>query len=215
MLNCSLNYFYIIIYSQVGHCLVIFLVSISVFLPLFSLMTSFLSPVMCGAISYIFVPYSGLVFSRFIWVCMCMFLKSFLSLETSAGMTTSWLSTEAYWLAVSTKPFFFKLKLGASLVVEMIKNLPAVQDGQVQFLAREAPLEKGVASHSRTLAWRIPRTGEGGGRSPCCGKESDTREWLTLTHLTCLVYDIALASGVQQMCSATHSVIFTCVCIHI
>ena len=58
----------------------------------------------------------------------------------------------------------------------MIKNLPAVQDGQVQFLAREAPLEKGVDSHSRTLAWRIPRTGEGGGRSPCCGKESDTRE---------------------------------------
>ena len=38
------------------------------------------------------------------------------------------------------------------------KNLPAMQETQVQSLGREDPLEKGMATHSRTLAWRIPWT---------------------------------------------------------
>ena len=43
------------------------------------------------------------------------------------------------------------------------KNLPAVQEMQVQSLGREDPLEKGVATHSSILAWRIPWTEEPGG----------------------------------------------------
>ena len=45
----------------------------------------------------------------------------------------------------------------------MVKNLPAMQDTQVQSLGREDPLEKGLAAHSRILAWRIPWTEEPGG----------------------------------------------------
>ena len=44
----------------------------------------------------------------------------------------------------------------------MIKNLPAVQETHVLFLGREDPLEKEMATHSSTLAWRIPWTEEPG-----------------------------------------------------
>ena len=43
-----------------------------------------------------------------------------------------------------------------SLVAQMVKNLPAVQKTWVQSLGREDPLEKGTATHSSILAWRIP-----------------------------------------------------------
>jgi hypothetical protein len=42
----------------------------------------------------------------------------------------------------------------------MVKNLPAMQETQVQSLSREDPLEKGMVTHSSTLAWRIPWTGD-------------------------------------------------------
>ena len=48
----------------------------------------------------------------------------------------------------------------ASLVVQMVKNPPAVQETQVQSLGREGPLEKGMPTHSNILAWRIPWTEE-------------------------------------------------------
>ena len=51
----------------------------------------------------------------------------------------------------------------SSLVAQMVKNLPAMQDTQVQSLGREDALEKGLATHSRILAWRIPWTEEPGG----------------------------------------------------
>ena len=44
----------------------------------------------------------------------------------------------------------------------MVKNLPAVQETRVQSLGGEDPLEKGVATHCSTLAWRIPWTEEPG-----------------------------------------------------
>ena len=50
--------------------------------------------------------------------------------------------------------------LSASLVVQMVKSLPAMQGMWVQFLGREDPLEKEMAIHSSTLAWKIPRTEE-------------------------------------------------------
>ena len=45
----------------------------------------------------------------------------------------------------------------------MVKNLPAMQETQVQFLGREDPLKKGMATHSSILPWRIPWTEEPGG----------------------------------------------------
>ena len=44
----------------------------------------------------------------------------------------------------------------------MIKCLPAMQETRVQFLGWEDPLEKETATHSSTLAWKIPWTGEPG-----------------------------------------------------
>ena len=41
---------------------------------------------------------------------------------------------------------------------QMVKNLPAMQETWVQFLGWEDPLEKGTATHSSILAWRIPWT---------------------------------------------------------
>ena len=50
----------------------------------------------------------------------------------------------------------------ASLVSQMVKNLSAMQETQVQYLGGEDPLEKEMATHSSILAWRIPWTEEPG-----------------------------------------------------
>ena len=52
-----------------------------------------------------------------------------------------WLSNIPYW---------------ASLVVQMVKNPPAVQETQVRSLSQDDSLEKGMATYSSILAWRIP-----------------------------------------------------------
>ena len=46
----------------------------------------------------------------------------------------------------------------ASLIAQLVKDLPAMQETPVQFLGWEDPLEKGKATHSSILAWRIPWT---------------------------------------------------------
>ena len=46
----------------------------------------------------------------------------------------------------------------ASLVAQLVKNPPAMQKTWVQSLGWKDPLEKGTATHSSILAWRIPRT---------------------------------------------------------
>ena len=54
----------------------------------------------------------------------------------------------------------------ASLVAQLVKNPPAMQDTPVQFLGQEDPLKKEIATHSSILAWEIPWTEEPGGYSP-------------------------------------------------
>ena len=51
---------------------------------------------------------------------------------------------------------------GVSLVAQMVKNLPAVQETWVRSQGRKDPLEKGIAIHSSILAWNIPWTKEPG-----------------------------------------------------
>ena len=48
-------------------------------------------------------------------------------------------------------------------MAQMVKNLLAMQETWVQSLGQEDPLEKGMATHSSILAWRIPWTEESGG----------------------------------------------------
>ena len=46
--------------------------------------------------------------------------------------------------------------MAASLVAQTVKRLPAMQETQIRFLGQEVPLEKEMAIHSSTLAWKIP-----------------------------------------------------------
>ena len=50
-----------------------------------------------------------------------------------------------------------------SLVAQSVKNLPAMQETWVRFTGWEDPLEKEMATHSSTLAWKIPWTEKTGG----------------------------------------------------
>ena len=63
----------------------------------------------------------------------------------------------------------------ASLMAQLVKNLPAMQETWVISLGWEDPLEKRTATHSSSLAWRIPWTAQSMGH-----KESDMAEWLSL-----------------------------------
>ena len=54
-------------------------------------------------------------------------------------------------------------RIGQWFLVQMVKNLPATQEIQVQSLGWEGPLEKEMAIHSSILAWRILWTEEPGG----------------------------------------------------
>ena len=70
-----------------------------------------------------------------------------------------------------------------SPVAQTVKNLSVMQETHVRSLGWEDPLEKGMATHSSILAWRIPWT-EGPGELHSMGlQESDTTEWLTFTHM--------------------------------
>ena len=60
-----------------------------------------------------------------------------------------------------------------SLVAQMVKNLPVMQETQVQSMSLEDPLEKGMATHSSILAWEIPWT-EKPGRLQSMGSQSWT-----------------------------------------
>ena len=56
----------------------------------------------------------------------------------------------------------------------MVKNLPAMQETQVRSLGQKDPLEKGTATHSSILAWRIPWT-EDPGELQSMGSQSQAR----------------------------------------
>ena len=59
--------------------------------------------------------------------------------------------------------FVLRFGLGLYVMAQTVKNLPAMQEIWVLSLGRENPLEKGMATHSSILAWRIPWTEEPGG----------------------------------------------------
>ena len=64
------------------------------------------------------------------------------------------------WLSVWLQSVLILFQ--ASLVAQAVKNLPAMQETRVQSLGWEDPLEKGMATHSSILAWKIPWTEEPG-----------------------------------------------------
>ena len=76
------------------------------------------------------------------------------------------------------------LKDERSLAAQMVKNLPATQENQVQSLGQKDALEKGMAPHSTILACKIPWTEEPGGLPSMGLQESDTTEH-TVLKATC------------------------------
>ena len=68
----------------------------------------------------------------------------------------------------------------ASLVAQVVKNLPAMQETWVWFLGQEDPLEEGMATLSSIPAWRIPWTEEPG-RLQCIGLQRVGHNWMTNT----------------------------------
>ena len=70
----------------------------------------------------------------------------------------------------------------ASLVVQMVRNPPALWETMILFLGWEDPLEKGTATHSIILAWKIPIN------RGAWQKESDRTEWLSTAHSTTQIY---------------------------
>ena len=60
----------------------------------------------------------------------------------------------------------FYLVIGTSLVAQKVKYLAAVQETWIRSLGQEDPLEKGMATHSSIVAWKIPWTAEPVGLQP-------------------------------------------------
>ena len=81
---------------------------------------------------------------------------------------------------------------GASLVAQMVKNMPEMQETRVRSLDWEDPLDKKMAAHSNILAWKISRTEETGGYSPQGRKSQSTdhrvRQDLATKHNLCFCF---------------------------
>ena len=75
----------------------------------------------------------------------------------------------------------------------MVENLPAVQETRVQSLGQEDPLEKGMATHSSVLAWRIPWAEEPGGLQSM-GLQRVEHSWVTNICLEVMGLDAMLLS---------------------
>ena len=94
-------------------------------------------------------------------------------------------SVRCYWKTQTNwfwpAQYMHKYVLTSFLVAQMVKNLLAVQETWVGSLGWEEPLEKGMATCSSILTWRIPWTKEPAGYSTWGCKESDVIDQLTLT----------------------------------
>ena len=71
---------------------------------------------------------------------------------------------------------YLKNNTRASLVAQLVRNLPAMRETWVQSLVWEDPLEEGIATHSRILAWRIPMDREAWQATVYRVSELDTTE---------------------------------------
>ena len=71
-------------------------------------------------------------------------------------------------------------------MAQLVKSLPAMWETEVQSLGREYPLEKEMATHCGTLAWRIPWTEEPGGLQTM-GSQRVGRDGVTKTYYVCIM----------------------------
>ena len=110
-----------------------------------------------------------LMYTNFTWVVLSPFLWSIAHFSSTCCNNYSHFNIYA--------GLIFSLSISiCEVMAQMVKNLPAMRETRVWSLDREDPLEKGMATHSSILAWRIPWIE---GYRPWGRKESDTTEWLT------------------------------------
>ena len=124
------------------------------------------------------LPVSQLSLSESIWLQMLvqdkfqLFPEHFSNLSDSFEIL-SWQILNSFDLGLSMDFIQAYLWISASLVAQMVKRLPAMQETQVRSLGREDPLEKEMAIHSSTLAWKIPWSRILVGYCPWGHKESE------------------------------------------
>ena len=88
-------------------------------------------------------------------------------------------------------------------VAQMVKNLPATQEIWVWSPGQEDPLEKGMATHSSILAWRIPWAEEPGGLQSM-GWQRVRHNWVTNAHTKCQVRVKGGKISLCWLCNAMH-----------
>ena len=92
---------------------------------------------------------------------------------------------ENTWKVLPTRKAYARLDIQsfywASLMAQMVKNPPATWETQFWSLSWEDPLEKGMATHSSILAWRIPKT-EKPGRLRAMGSQRVEHNWVNNTN---------------------------------
>ena len=86
------------------------------------------------------------------WRSFSSAISHFLSFLQSVTLFTCSPDASSCWPAL----ILFYCTFWASLVSQTVKNLPVMQETQIRSLGREDPLEKGIATHSSILVWRIP-----------------------------------------------------------
>ena len=91
------------------------------------------------------------------------------------------------WVAIAFSIYYLKSCTfgSASLVAQMVKRLPAMWETRVWSLGQEDPLEKEIAAHSSTLAWKIPWMKEPG-RLQSVGSQRVGHNWATSLQFTSL-----------------------------
>ena len=104
-------------------------------------------------------------------------LSFFAKISSTGAITRLWTVSQFYFRIFQVEVINM---LAASLVAQMVKNPPAVQETQVRSLSREDPLEEEMATHSSILAWRSPWTEELGGLQSM-GSQRVRHDWVTNT----------------------------------
>ena len=116
----------------------------------------------------------------------------------SVCIKEQWHST----LVFSTTEVRLRFPRNASLVAQLVKNLLTGWETQVQSLGREDPVERGTATHSSILAWRIPWTKEPGRLQSMASQRG--HDWATITQSSC---SSVVVHGVKG--SAAHNMYLT------
>ena len=99
---------------------------------------------------------------------------------------------------------------GSSLVAQMVKNPPSVSETGIQSLGWEDPLEKGMATHSNILAWRIPWTEDPGRLQSTWLQKLDPTEQLFFTWYQCFpIFPCGLIrlSAEKNRCTRSHKTV--------